>query len=45
MGAVKGAFAGLTGLVTKPIIGLIFAATKAIEGVNSSISYLDYRRL
>lgn len=45
MGALKGAIAGLTGLITKPLTGLIFAASKTIEGVNSSITYLDYKKL
>lgn len=45
VGALKGVLAGLTGLVTKPLTGIIFAASKAIEGVSSSVTYLDYHRL
>jgi hypothetical protein len=45
MGALKGMLAGLTGLLTKPLTGLIFAASKTIEGVNSSVTYLDPKQL
>ena len=44
VGILKGMLAGLTGLVTKPLTGIIFAASKTIEGVNSSVTFLDYRR-
>lgn len=44
VGVLKGMLAGLTGLVTKPLTGIIFAASKTIEGVNSSVTFLDYRR-
>ncbi len=30
IGALKGVLAGLTGLITKPLTGLIFAASKTI---------------
>jgi vacuolar protein sorting-associated protein 13A/C len=38
---VKGTLAGLTGLITKPLTGIIFAASKTIEGISSSATYLD----
>jgi len=45
MGIIKGTVAGLTGLITKPLTGFIFAASKTIEGINSSTTYLDYKIL
>ncbi len=42
-GILKGTIAGITGLFTKPLTGLIFAASKTIEGINSSTTYLDYK--
>jgi hypothetical protein len=45
MGALKGAVACFTGLLTKPLTGFIFAASKTIEGINSSTTYLDYKVL
>jgi vacuolar protein sorting-associated protein 13A/C len=42
---LKGTVSGLTGLITKPLTGFIFAASKTIEGINSSTTYLDYKIL
>ena len=42
---MKGTLFGITGLVTKPVTGLILAISKTIEGINSSITYLDYQNL
>ena len=42
---LKGTLFGVTGLVTKPVTGLILAISKTIEGINSTITYLDYHNL
>jgi vacuolar protein sorting-associated protein 13A/C len=44
VGAIKGTLFGLTGLVTKPISGIILAVAKTVEGLSASSSYLDYHR-
>lgn len=45
VGIIKGTLFGITGLVTKPVTGLILAISKTIEGINSSITFLDYTNL
>ena len=45
MGVLKGTIFGITGLVTKPVTGLILAVSKTIEGLSSSTTYLDYDNL
>ena len=41
VGILKGTLFGITGLVTKPVTGLILAISKTIEGLNSSITNLE----
>lgn len=45
MGVLKGSIAGLTGLLIKPITGLIDATSKTIEGINHSASYVDHQEI
>ena len=40
VGMLKGTVFGLTGLVTKPVTGLILAISKTIEGLNSTFTNL-----
>ena len=41
VGILKGTIFGLTGLVTKPVTGLILAISKTIEGFNSSVTNMS----
>lgn len=45
VGVLKGTVFGLTGLVTKPVSGIILAVAKTMEGLSASSSYLDYGSL
>lgn len=45
LGVLKGTVFGITGLVTKPVSGIFLAISKTIEGINSTITNLDYDRL
>ena len=45
VGMLKGTVFGLTGLVTKPVTGLILAISKTIEGLNSTFTNLEEQSL
>ena len=45
IGILKGTIFGITGLVTKPVSGIFLAISKTIEGINSTITNMDYDSL